>query len=195
MTDILQLADVFSARAQEVMEQSQVVEAWEAIGAKVNLVGSLSMGLLMKHRDFDFHIYTPVLDPAQSFKAVGKICANPRISRMEYRNLADTDEHCLEFHAWYLDEMDEEWQIDMIQILQGSTYDGYFEHVAERIRTVLTPETRRTILELKYAAPDGTHIMGIEYYHAVIGHGVRTWDEFEAWRTANPANGIVDWCP
>ncbi len=45
------------------------------------------------------------------------------------------------------------WQIDMIHILKGSRYDGYFERVAERIATVLTPETRNTILQLKYETP------------------------------------------
>lgn len=55
----------------------------------------------------------------------------------------------------------EEWQIDMIKILKGSQFDGYFEYVAERIKAVLTPETRRTIQELKYLTPDNEHIMGI----------------------------------
>ena len=69
----------------------------------------------------------------------------------------------------------EEWQIDMIQILKGSQFDGYFEYVAERIKAVLTPETRRTIQELKYLTPDNEHIMGIEYYQAEISDNVRTY--------------------
>lgn len=67
----------------------------------------------------------------------------------------------------------EEWQIDMIQILKGSQFDGYFEYVAERIKAVLTPETRRTIQELKYLTPDNEHIIGIEYYQAEISDNVR----------------------
>nr|WP_255499209.1 hypothetical protein [Dysgonomonas sp. HDW5A] len=35
----------------------------------VNRVGSTRMGLLMKPRDVDFHIYTDSLDIADSFKA------------------------------------------------------------------------------------------------------------------------------
>ena len=181
-------------KAALVIEKSGVLEAWGSIGATVNQVGSMAMGLLMKHRDIDFHIYTDKLDIAESFKAVQKICANPAVTRMEYRNLADTEEACLEFHIRFMLD-NEEWQIDMIQILKGSLFDGYFENVAERIKAVLTPETRRTILELKYLTPDNEHIMGIEYYQAVIADGIRTYPEFLQWRKTHPANGIINWCP
>jgi hypothetical protein len=177
-----------------VIEKSGIRQAWEAIGAVVNQVGSTAMGLLMKHRDIDFHIYTDKLDFSESFEVIRKICAAPAVTRMEYRNLADTEEKCLEFHVWFsLD--DEEWQIDMIQILKGSLFDGYFERVAKRIKEVLTPETRRAILELKYHTPDDEHIMGIEYYQAVIADGIRSYPEFIQWRKTHPANGIVKWCP
>ena len=181
-------------KALLVIEKSGVRQAWESIGATVNQVGSMAMGLLMKHRDIDFHIYTDKLNIAESFQAIQKICANPAVTRMEYRNLADTQEACLEFHIWVMLE-NEEWQIDMIQILKGSQFDGYFEHVAERINAVLTTETRRTIQELKYLTPDDEHIMGIEYYQAVIADNVRTYPEFIQWRKNHPANGIITWCP
>lgn len=181
-------------KALHVIEKSGVRQAWESIGATVNQVGSMAMGLLMKHRDIDYHIYTEKLDIAESFKVLQKICGNPAVTRMEYRNLADTAEACLEFHVWFILD-NEEWQIDMIQILKGSQFDGYFERVAERIKAVLTPEIRRTILELKYLTPDDEHIMGIEYYQAVIADGVRTYPEFIQWRATHPVNGIITWCP
>ena len=178
----------------KIIEECNIAAAWQSIGATVNQVGSLAMDLFMKYRDIDFHIYTDQLDIADSFKAIEKICANPAVTRMEYRNLTDTAEACLEWHVWYMFES-EEWQIDMIQILKGSQFDGYFERVAQRIKAVLTPETRRTILELKYLTPDDEHIMGIEYYQAVIAEGVRSYPEFIQWRRNHPADGIVEWCP
>ena len=181
-------------KALLVIEKSGVCEAWKSIGATVNQVGSMAMGLLMKHRDIDFHIYTEKLDIAESFEVIKKICVNPAVTRLEYRNLADTEEACLEFHIWFMLD-DEEWQIDMIQILKGSQFDGYFERVAQRIKAVLTPETRRAILELKYLTPEDEHIMGIEYYQAVIADGIRTYPEFLQWRKKHPANGIVNWYP
>ena len=89
----------------------------------------------------------------------------------------------------------EEWQIDMIQILDGSQFFCYFEHVAERIKNALTPETRRTILELKYLTPENKHIAGIEYYQAVIADNVKTYDELTAWMKTHRKEGINLWHP
>lgn len=194
MNDIEFIAQNNFEKALLVIEKSNVRQAWESIGAEVHQVGSMAMGLLMKHRDIDFHIYTDELNASESFKVIQILCANPSVTRMEYRNLADTAEACLEFHIWFMLE-NEEWQIDMIQILKGSQFDGYFENVAARIKAVLTPETRRTILELKYLTPDDEHIMGIEYYQAVIEDNVKTYPEFLQWRSKHPATGIVTWCP
>ena len=194
MENIETMALANQRRAWQIIEKSGIREAWGSIGAKVCLVGSLSMGLLMKHRDIDFHIYTETLETATAFKVMEKICSDPAVTRMEYRNLGNTDEACLEWHVWYMFE-NEEWQIDMIQILKNSAWDGFFENVAARINAVLTPEMRRTILELKYQTPENEHIMGIEYYQAVIAGGVRSYDAFMAWRKDHPASGIVEWCP
>jgi len=194
MNDIELIAQNNLEKALQVIEKSNVRQAWESIGATVNQVGSMAMGLLMKHRDIDFHIYTGELNVSESFKVIEKLCANPAVTRMEYRNLADTEEACLEFHIWFMLE-NEEWQLDMIQILKGSQFDGFFENVAARINAVLTPEMRRTILELKYLTPDDEHIMGIEYYQAVIEDNVKTYPEFIRWRSEHPVTGIVTWCP
>jgi len=192
--EIATMADSMLKRAGEVVQASGVREAWERIGAKVHPVGSMATGLMMKHRDIDFHIYTDTLDAKDSFRAISRICASPAVTHLEYRNLAATEEACLEWHILY-DFDGEQWQIDMIQIRKGSRFDGFFEHVAERIKSVLTPETRDAILKLKYLTPDDEHIPGISYYRAVIADGVRTCREFSAWRQAHPADGIDLWCP
>ena len=196
--ELAALAESMMARAREVVRRSGVIEAWEGIGATVRPVGSMATGLMMKHRDVDFHIYTDALDPAESFRAVSAICADPHVAQLEYRNLADTDEACLEWHVKY-DLDGESWQIDMIQIRKGSRFDGHFERVAERIRAVLTPETRDAILRLKYLTPDSEHIPGIAYYHAVLADGVRTWPQFTAWlrerHASAPSPSIDLWCP
>ena len=194
--ELVALAESMLARAREVVRRSGVIEAWERIGATVRPVGSMATGLMMKHRDVDFHIYTDALDPAESFRAVSAICADPHVSQLEYRNLADTDEACLEWHVLY--DLDGElWQIDMIQIRKGSRFDGHFERVAERIRAILTPDTRDAILRLKYLTPDAEHISGIAYYHAVLADGVRAWPQFVAWLRERQASApsIDLWCP
>ena len=82
---------------------------------------------------------------------------------MEHKNLLDTEAECVEWHAWYRDADNELWQIDMIHILEGSRYDGYFEKFAERLSAVLTEETKYAILKLKYETSESEKIMGVEY--------------------------------
>lgn len=193
--DVFDIASRNQQRAWEIIESTNVIPIWESVGAKVNLVGSLSTGLLMKHRDIDLHIYTSPLNLADSFRAMAKLSENVAIKKMECINLLHTVEACVEWHAWYQDSENELWQIDMIHIRKGSRYDGYFEKVAERLNAVLTDETRRAILNLKYETPETEKIIGIEYYQAVIQDGVRSYMEFEVWRQAHPVTGIVEWIP
>jgi len=182
-------------RAHKIIAALDLQRLWESIGAKVRQVGSLRMGLLAKHRDLDFHIYSDRIDLRSDFDVMGRLASCPGIERVAFGNSLDTDEACVEWHAWYRDDANEIWQIDLIHILRGSRYDGYFEQVADRIATALTDERREAILRLKFETPDELKIMGIEYYQAVIRDGIRTWNEFEAWRTTHPAEGIVEWMP
>lgn len=195
MENILQLAEANQKRAHQVIEDSGVIEAWQSIGATINLIGSLKMGLLMKHRDIDFHIYTDKFSIAESFSAIAKLAANQNICRVSYTNLLDAEDACIEWHAWYKDEQGDEWQLDMMHILKGSAYDGYFEKVAERIMAVITSEERLAVLTLKFHTPDEVKIMGIEYYLAVIRDGIRDYNEFMFWRKNNPLPAIIEWHP
>ena len=70
------------------------------------------------------------------------------------------------------------------------------EKVAKRIAAVLTDETRRTILQLKFETPETEKVMGVEYYQAVIRDGVRSYAEFEEWRKQYPVTGVeMEWMP
>lgn len=191
--DILELANRQQAKAWDVIHKSRSMEAWEDIGAAVNLVGSLKIGVLAKHRDIDFHIYTPELDVKQSFKAISAICSRPQVVKCEFENLSATEECCLEWHIWLLDDDKETWQIDMIQIKRGSAFDGYFEKVAEDIKNAMNEEQRRTILKLKFETPDNIKIPGIEYYKAVIQNGITTFEELQNWRSQQNFCGIIEW--
>ena len=161
--DILDVARRNQQKAWEIIEKVNVIPIWESIGAQVNLVGSLRMGLLMKHRDIDFHIYTSSLSLADSFRAMAKLAENTSVKKIECVNLLHTVEACVEWHAWYQDSDNALWQIDMIHIRKGSRYDGYFEKVAERISSVLTDEIKRTILQLKNETPESEKIMRLSY--------------------------------
>jgi len=193
--DFLKIAQKNQKKAFEIIQKLNVYAAWETVGATVNLIGSLQTGLLMKHLDIDFHIYTPELKLSDSFCAVEKIAENDGVEKIEYANLLSAQDACLEWHVFYKDEDQNTWQIDMIHIVKGSQYDGFFENIAARINQNATPEQKETILQLKYETPDHEKIAGIEYCRAVMQGGVRTYPELIKWRRKNPVSGILKWLP
>ena len=195
MNELTKIAAANQQRAREVIRDTDLETIWRSVGAEANLVGSLRTGLLMTHRDIDFHIYSSPLRVADSFAAMARLAENSRIRRIEYGNLLDTSEECLEWHAWYADADDRLWQIDMIHMPKGSAYDGYFERFARRLQRALTPEMRQAVLRLKFETPDHEKISGVEIYRAVVQGGVRTRAELERWRAEHPLTGISEWMP
>lgn len=198
METILKIAENNTKKAWEIIEDIKIYQAWESIGATVNLVGSLSMGLMMKHKDIDFHVYTDSLNINDSFRAMAVIAGHPSITQVNYINLANTSEACLEWHAWYKDGDGELWQLHIIHILRGSAYDGFFEKMATRIKEVMTPKQKETILRLKYETPelpDSDKIMGVEYYQSVIRDNVETFEELLEWKRNRESNAIIEWIP
>lgn len=194
--EILTLAAANQRRAGEILDELRMRELWQEAGARAEVVGALRSGLLCRHLDIDLHVYTPApLRVEESFAVMARIARNPRIRRIEYANLLDAEDCCLEWHAQYEDRDGRVWQIDMIHMEEGSPWAGYFERVADRIAAVLTAETREAILRLKYETPEGEKIPGIVYYRAVLEGGVRDAAAFENWLENHPAEGIMKWIP
>ena len=92
--------EAFSAQqqrhAQAVLEESRLVSLWEAAGAEVRIVGSLRMGLLMKHRDIDLHIYSDRLDTASSFAVVAQLAEHPSAGKITCLNLLREADACIQ---------------------------------------------------------------------------------------------------
>ncbi len=192
-TDYAAAAQKNEPHAHAVIRKSGIIPAWKNIGAEINLVGSLKIGTLGKHPDIDFHTYTPELDIRQSFAVMAQIAQNPQARRIEFVNLADTEECCFEWHIWFDDNNGTLWQIDIIQIKRGTKYDGYFEKQAEEIKAAMSEEMRQTIIRLKFETPDNFKIAGIEYYKAVIQDGITNFDDFMKWRKSHNFEGIIKW--
>ena len=193
--DIHELARQNQQSAWKVLEDTCIIEAWERIGATVHLVGSLRTGLLAKSRDIDIHIYTDRLDVGESFSVIRELAERLPLQEIQYRNLIHTEEECMEWHALYKDREQNTWKFDMIHIRKGSRYDGVVEKVTAAIAERLTPEIRKTILQIKFDVPDGVTIPGIEIYHAVFTGGVRTYKELEEWRKTNQLADRLGWLP
>ena len=78
MENILEIAAANQQRAREVIRDTGLEAAWRAAGAEPNLVGSLRTGLLMKHRDIDFHIYSASPPLPASAASNTATCSTPR---------------------------------------------------------------------------------------------------------------------
>ncbi len=193
--DLLEISERRRQAALRVIREAGVVEAWQSVGAIVNLVGSVRSGLIMNNLDVDFHIYTPEPMLPRSEAAIERLRQNRGVRDVRFRNLLDTPEECLEWHAACDDAEGVTWRLDMIHIRRGSAFDGAIERTTDAIVARLTPETRRAILRIKHDAPEGVKIPGIEVCYAVLELGVRTPDEFAAWKRAVPTPDLLGWCP
>lgn len=193
--DILTLAAENQQTAWQILKETGIVQTWEKAGATVNLVGSLKSGLLMKNRDIDMHIYTDKLSVSESFSIIQELAERLSLKEIHYKNLIDTEEECIEWHVLYEHTNRDTWKFDMIHIRKGSRYDGTVERVTDAITERLTPEIRKTILQLKQEIPEGIVIPGIEIYHAVFEGDVSSYEELEQWRKNHPLINSLDWLP
>ncbi len=180
-TEIRDLALANQKKAFDVLDESGIADIWKAAGCRVNLVGSLRMGLLASHRDIDLHVYSSGITTENSFAIVAKLARNPKVTEIRCINGLHTDEHCISWHVFYKTDDSEIWQFDIILIEDGTEYDGYFERMADRITEVMSPEQRDTILQLKFETPEGKDFHGVEYYEAVIADGIISMRDFEIW--------------
>ena len=192
----IELAEHNQLTAWKILEDTRLISAWKSIGAKVNIVGSLKSGLLMKSKDIDLHIYTDKLDISESFSVMQELAERLSLKEIQYKNLIDTEEECIEWHTLYEDKNKEIWKFDIIHIRKGSKYDGVVEKVTDAIIQQLTPEIRKTILEIKFDVPDDVMIPGIEIYRAVFSGGVKNYEELKQWRKTNLLlTNSLDWRP
>ncbi|MDE7402109.1 MAG: phosphoglycerate mutase family protein [Muribaculaceae bacterium] len=178
--EILEHANGNQEKARKVLRASGIAEIWVEHGCRVNLIGSLRMGLLATHRDIDLHVYSACITEESSFAIAACIAKIPEVTEIKCINGLHTDEHCIAWHIFYKYE-GELWQFDVIHIEDGTQYDGFFEEMADRIVRKLTPELKETILRLKFETPADKDYHGVEYYEAVLADGITNMADFETW--------------
>lgn len=195
MKEIERMARVNTAEAERILKTSGIEKIWRNAGCRVSLVGSLRMGLLLKHLDIDLHVYSENISIESSFAIAAQMAANPRVREIKCINGLHTNEHCVAWHLTYCAQDNRLWQIDIIHIEAGTQYDGFFEKIADGIKKIMTLEQRNIILRLKYLTPEGADWHGIEYYEAVIADGVSSIPEFKQWITIHRNKPAYYWQP
>ena len=192
--EVFDLAFVNQERARGVLVSSGIADVWERNGCRVNLVGSLRMGLLASHRDIDLHVYSKGITVEGSFAIAAQVARLPGVTEIRCINGLHTDEHCVAWHIFYRCD-DEVWQFDVIHIEEGTEYDGFFERMSDRIVEVMTSGQKEIILRLKFEAPSGSDYHGVEFYEAVIADGISNMVEFEEWVTDHRKKPMYYWIP
>ena len=192
--ELFNLSFANQERAKRVLEKSGIVNVLEQNGCRVNLIGSLRMGLLASHKDIDLHVYSKGVTEESSFAIMSQIAKLPEVTEIKCINGLHTEEHCMAWHILYKYEEDV-WQIDVIHIEEGTEYDGFFERMAERITEVMTTDQKETILRLKFETPVCKDYHGVEYYEAVIADGISDLAEFEEWVTDHRKKPLYYWIP
>lgn len=193
--EINELAAANQRKAHEVYATSGIPQVWEDAGCRVELIGSLKMGLLASHRDIDIHVYSSGITEESTFAVAAGMAALPGVEEITCINGLHTDEHCMAWHVKYLTPDGEQWKFDIIHIESGTEYDGYFERMAGRIMDVITPEQRELILRMKFETPEAEIIHGVEYYEAVIADGISTLDALREWLPEHRAKAPYYWIP
>ncbi len=194
-TELLELSRQMRQSALNVLKDLDIVNSCRLVGGTVNIVGSLKTDLLMNHRDIDLHIYTdePMIEKSFSFMKV--VAENKAVKNIQYKNLLDTKEECIEWHLGFEDRDRNIWKLDIIHIRKGSFYDGFFEKVTGKITEKLTPEAKETILQIKHELGEKSDVPGIQIYHAVLEHDIKNYADFIQWSMKNPLDCVLEWLP
>ena len=192
---LVELSQQLRHSALRVLDALDMEGKCRRMGVAVHVVGSLKTGLLLNHRDIDLHLYTDEPMIGKSFAFIQTIAENKGVKDIQYKNLLDTKEECMEWHLWYEDEEGMTWKLDLIHIRKGSFYDGFFENVTDRIARRLSPQTKEAILRIKYELGEKSNVPGIRIYYAVLEHGITDYAGFTAWSKQNPVEAVLEWIP
>ena len=86
MDDLYSFSRKRQYRAWEIIRNTRIMDIWERHNAEIHLIGSLKLGLLMKHRDIDFHIYSNSQSIMKdSFAAITELAGNENVKEILYR--------------------------------------------------------------------------------------------------------------
>lgn len=194
MIDVLNQTEQRLREAQEILTQLQLFERWQVFGTPV-LVGAVAYGLAMAP-DIDMEIYCDVPRIEDGFTVLRECALHPNVRKARFGNYLDEADEGLYWRLVYHTDEGTDWKIDMWSLRRDHP-GPCAAQLVEPLRQVLTPETRRAILEMKALMQDGStpRHPSIDIYRAVIDGGVRTSAQLEAWLESHPRTFLTFWKP
>jgi hypothetical protein len=194
---LLRRQDVLQAEASRVIADLDLMSLLARAG-RAEQVGSLVSGLMV-WRDIDIGAVSPGLSVDRAWDVMRPIVARPAVTRVSYANESGhlntsgrpyDDRHYFVIH--YETAAHDDWKIDITFWLTDGPREQRARALALRR---LARETRVCILWLKdvwHRLPTYPYeVGGADIYDAVLEHGVRTPDEFDAYlrERSMPARG------
>jgi hypothetical protein len=193
LTDVLLRAEERRHTAERILAELELFPRWSAYGRPV-LVGAVAYDLVVSP-DIDMEIYCPMLKIEHGFEVIRQCALHPCVTKARFANELNRRDKALYWQLRYRDG-DTEWKIDMWSA--PTDYDlPRSEHFVAPMKAALTPETRRTILELKEArSADATLTCpSIDLYRAVLEDDVRSPEELRLWLQTHVTGALTDWKP
>lgn len=176
--ELLARQDRLQAEARDVVAELDLLSLLGGLG-RVEVIGSAASGLMV-WRDLDISVYTSA--PREEVADVVRVL----VAHPEVRDLHFLGPHMPSGEAkdqrYYAVVLFRDWKIDL-SLWTSTGPSGGFSDAAE-LRGRLDDETRLAILRIKDhwcgldSYPDV--VSGVDVYDAVLNHGVRTVDEFQA---------------
>ena len=176
------------AEARAVLADLDLLALLGGIG-RPTVTGSCALGVMVR-RDIDVTTLCPDLDVVAAFAVGRTLAAHPRVHRVGFRNDTgrwNTDPAYpdgLYLGVAYRTDDGAEWNLDL-WFLREETTQFDLEHLGT-ILPRLDREARVAILGIKESLASspgyGREVHGYDVYAAVLDGGVRTPEEFDAWR-------------
>ena len=190
--DVLEREAARQRRAREVVARLGLFERWAEVGIP-KLVGSAAFGLMVAP-DIDIEIYCELPTVEAGFSVMSELARRPGVWKVRFSNELDAADQGLYWQLRYRADGSEVWRIDAWLLAHDHPGPRAVDLV-EAMKRVLTVEARTAILVIKEAVLDGPDVHSIEIYEAVLDAGVRSPDEFLAWRAHREPVSLTFWRP
>lgn len=192
--DVLEQSLQRTRQAHEILSRLRLFERWQAFGTPV-LVGAVAFDLAMAP-DIDIEIYCDAPRIQDGFTVLRDCAVLDNVRKARFGNYLDDPDEGLYWRLDYRTPDGTDWKIDMWMLRRDHSGPGAEQLVAP-LRAALTPERRRTILELKSLIHTGAipHQPSIDIYRAVIDGGLLSSADLAAWLAAHPRDHLTFWKP
>jgi hypothetical protein len=195
--ELLRRQKELQAEARQVIGDLNLLGVLGRVGS-VRLIGSYVTGLIV-WRDLDLQVLSPGLSAARAWEVVQPLAAHSRVHEVRFLDQAGANSfsgdprdgrHYFQLH--YRTIRSDDWKLDVSFWLSGEPRENevaYQENLARRLNL----GARLAILWIKglwVESPErrdrayGREVSSVDIYDAVLEHGVRTPEEFDAYLAA-----------